>query len=59
MDEPLARAFDDLIAKRGYENRSEAFRDLLKKELAKEALMNPEQECTPTLMGKPLYLAET
>ena len=45
VDEPLARAFDDLIAKRGYENRSEAFRDLLKKELAKEALMNPEQEC--------------
>lgn len=45
VDEPLAQAFDELIAKRGYENRSEAFRDLLKKELAKESLMNPQQAC--------------
>lgn len=34
VDESLAQAFDELIAKRGYQNRSEAFRDLLKKELA-------------------------
>ena len=38
VDESLAQAFDELIAKRGYQNRSEAFRDLLKKELAQEAL---------------------
>lgn len=36
VDESLAQAFDELIAKRGYQNRSEAFRDLLKKELAQE-----------------------
>lgn len=30
VDEPLAQAFDDLIARHGYENRSEAFRDLLR-----------------------------
>lgn len=40
VDESLAQAFDELIAKRGYQNRSEAFRDLLKKELAQEALVN-------------------
>lgn len=44
VDESLAQAFDELIAKRGYQNRSEAFRDLLKKELAQEALVNPSQE---------------
>ena len=45
VDKSIAEAFDQLIAKRGYQNRSEAFRDLLRNELAKEALMNPEQEC--------------
>lgn len=45
VDEPIAEAFDRLIAQRGYKNRSEAFRDLLRNELAKEALMNPKQEC--------------
>ena len=33
IDEELARAFDDLIARRGYSNRSEAFRDLLRSHL--------------------------
>lgn len=45
VDKPIAEAFDELILKRGYKNRSEAFRDLLRNELAKEALLNPEQEC--------------
>jgi CopG family nickel-responsive transcriptional regulator len=30
IDEPLAQQFDDLIARHGYQNRSEAFRDLLR-----------------------------
>ena len=30
LDEDLAREFDDLIARRGYRNRSEAVRDLLR-----------------------------
>ncbi len=30
VDEPLAQEFDDLIARHGYGNRSEAFRDLLR-----------------------------
>ncbi len=33
LDEDLARAFDDLIARRGYGNRSEAIRDLLRGQL--------------------------
>ena len=51
VDESLAQAFDELIAKRGYQNRSEAFRDLLKKELAQEALVNPSQECVAATLG--------
>ena len=57
VDESLAQAFDELIAKRGYQNRSEAFRDLLKKELAQEALVNPSQECVIT--EKRFYLSAT
>ncbi|WP_301211465.1 ribbon-helix-helix protein, CopG family, partial [Turicimonas muris] len=45
VDKPIADAFQKLIEKRGYKNRSEAFRDLLRNELAKESLLNPEQEC--------------
>lgn len=33
LDEDLASAFDALIAERGYRNRSEAMRDLLRREL--------------------------
>lgn len=33
LDEPLAREFDALIARRGYRNRSEAIRDLLRLQL--------------------------
>jgi CopG family nickel-responsive transcriptional regulator len=33
LDEDLAREFDELIAKRGYQNRSEAIRDLLRSQL--------------------------
>jgi CopG family transcriptional regulator, nickel-responsive regulator len=33
LDEDLAKEFDELIAKRGYQNRSEAIRDLLRSQL--------------------------
>jgi CopG family transcriptional regulator, nickel-responsive regulator len=33
LDDTLAKAFDDFIARRGYANRSEAVRDLLRAEL--------------------------
>jgi CopG family nickel-responsive transcriptional regulator len=36
LDENLLKEFDRLIAKRGYENRSEAFRDLIREALLTE-----------------------
>ncbi len=46
IDDDIAEAFDSLIAKRGYKNRSEAFRDLLRRELSQDALRhNPTAEC--------------
>jgi CopG family transcriptional regulator, nickel-responsive regulator len=38
VDEELAETFDHLVAEKGYENRSEAFRDLLRGELDKKRL---------------------
>lgn len=38
VDDELADTFDRLVAERGYENRSEAFRDLLRDELDKRRL---------------------
>jgi CopG family nickel-responsive transcriptional regulator len=38
LDETLARAFDALIRARGYANRSEAVRDMLRRELEDERL---------------------
>src|SRR5437867_3757248 len=35
LEEPLAEAFDAWIAERGYSNRSEAVRDLLRAELGR------------------------
>jgi CopG family nickel-responsive transcriptional regulator len=37
----LLGEFDDLIGKRGYTNRSEAFRDLIRAELVKESSSRP------------------
>ncbi|MDP9109523.1 MAG: nickel-responsive transcriptional regulator NikR [Pseudomonadota bacterium] len=36
IEETLAQQFDDLIERRGYENRSEAFRDLLRAHIESE-----------------------
>jgi CopG family nickel-responsive transcriptional regulator len=36
IDSKLLEQFDNLIAKRGYTNRSEAFRDLIRNELVQE-----------------------
>jgi len=38
VNDELADTFDRLVAERGYENRSEAFRDLLRDELDKKRL---------------------
>ena len=42
LDEDQAAKFDQLIAERGYENRSEAFRDLILQPSRKTALHAPD-----------------
>jgi CopG family nickel-responsive transcriptional regulator len=41
VDEELAQQFDDLIERHGYENRSEAFRDLLRARIENERKASP------------------
>ena len=50
IDDDIAKAFDRLVRDKGYENRSEAFRDLLRKELGEEQLMTGKaKDCVGTL----------
>jgi len=42
IDADLLRQFDDLITARGYTNRSEAFRDLVRAELVQKTAENPD-----------------
>jgi len=50
LDDDLAEAFDAIVSERGYENRSEAFRDLLRADLGKTQQQdNPEGWCVATL----------
>ncbi len=42
VDDSLAEQFDELIARHGYENRSEAFRDLVRGRLAQEQKIAPQ-----------------
>ncbi len=44
VPEDLLTEFDKLIAKRGYTNRSEAFRDLVRNELVNEVAVSPGAE---------------
>ena len=46
LDDELARQFEELIARRGYVNRSEAFRDLVREAVAANDLTDdPDCEC--------------
>jgi CopG family nickel-responsive transcriptional regulator len=49
IDSGLLAKFDDLIAKRGYTNRSEAFRDLIREELVQQTWESPESEVVGTV----------
>ena len=44
IDAELLEKFDELIEQRGYSNRSEAFRDLIRNELVEESWQSPESE---------------
>jgi CopG family nickel-responsive transcriptional regulator len=50
LDDELADAFEALVRARGYENRSEAFRDLLRQDLGNVRLRDrPDEPCVATL----------
>jgi len=50
LDKQLLRAFDKLIAEQGYQNRSEAIRDLLRRELSEKQLENPKAEAVAAVI---------
>ncbi|RKZ29705.1 nickel-responsive transcriptional regulator NikR [bacterium] len=49
IENELAENFDSYIAERGYENRSEAIRDLIRAALAERQLENPEAPAVAAL----------
>jgi CopG family transcriptional regulator, nickel-responsive regulator len=49
IDSELLDSFDRLIARRGYTNRSEAFRDLIRDELVERAWESPESHVVGTV----------
>ena len=49
IDADLLAKFDELIGRRGYTNRSEAFRDLIRNELIGETAKQPTGQVTGTI----------
>jgi CopG family nickel-responsive transcriptional regulator len=49
IDSALLEKFDDLISRRGYTNRSEAFRDLIREALIEKTAERPESVVVGTL----------
>jgi CopG family nickel-responsive transcriptional regulator len=49
IDSDLLAKFDELIGKRGYTNRSEAFRDLIRDELVQKTWESPDSEVVGTV----------
>jgi len=49
IDTGLLERFDRLIAGRGYTNRSEAFRDLIREELVEQSWESPENQVVGTV----------
>ena len=49
IDSDLLEQFDELIAKRGYTNRSEAFRDLIRDELVQKTWESPDSQVVGTV----------
>ncbi len=49
IDSDLLEKFDGLIARRGYTNRSEAFRDLIRGELVEETWSRPDSQVVGTV----------
>src|SRR5919205_4375648 len=49
IDSDLLEKFDDLIGQRGYTNRSEAFRDLIRDELVEKTWESPDSDVVGTV----------
>jgi CopG family nickel-responsive transcriptional regulator len=49
IDSLLLKRFDQLIGQRGYTNRSEAFRDLIRDELVQKSWESPEADVVGTV----------
>jgi CopG family nickel-responsive transcriptional regulator len=49
IDSELLQRFDTLIARRGYTNRSEAFRDLIRDDLVQTAWESPDSQVVGTV----------
>ena len=49
IDSALLEKFDELIAQRGYTNRSEAFRDMIRDELVEKSWESPESQVVGTV----------
>lgn len=49
IDSDLLARFDDLIARREYTNRSEAFRDMIREELMETAAESPDSQVVGTV----------
>lgn len=49
IDERLLKTFDELISTKGYVNRSEAIRDLIRKALVEEKAASEEEEIIGTI----------
>ncbi len=49
IDTDLLRKFDHLLERRGYANRSEAFRDLIRDQLVEAARQRPDSEVVGTV----------
>ena len=60
LEKELLADFDKLIAKKGYQNRSEAIRDLIRQQLSSRQLGNPKTKATIFDEGgkpKPAYFS--
>ena len=50
LDKNLLADFDALIARRGYQSRSEAIRDLVRQQLSQEQLSDPQAEAVAAVI---------
>lgn len=50
LDKALLTDFDKLIAKQGYQSRSEAIRDLVRQQLSRQRLADPEAEAVAAVL---------